>query len=172
MVAESMMRWISVRRIGIVMAALTAAGCGKEVPISNDMGGSTLCIRYYRQCVDPVFHKILTGGVSCTQSTCHDLDGAGGRFKLNVSPSLDAQFAANFISAERMASLNGLLFTEPLAGGTDHGGPKLFATTADPDYQILEYWATSRVDDPGDMDPALDSAQCIAVYNNSPIACP
>jgi hypothetical protein len=64
------------------------------------------------------------------------------------------------------------LFTEPLAGGTDHGGPKLFASTSDPDYQVLEYWASNRVDDPGDMNPALDSAQCIAVLNNSPIVCP
>jgi hypothetical protein len=172
MVAESMMLCISVRRIGIVMAALSAAGCGKEVPVSEDTSGGTLCIRYYRQCVDPIFHKSLAGGVSCTQSNCHELTGAGGRFKLNVSPTLDAQFAANFISAERMAALNGLLYTEPLAGGTDHGGPKLFASTADPDYQVLAYWASNRVDNPGDMDPALDSAQCTAVFNNSPVVCP
>lgn len=149
-------------------------GCGKEVPVSNDVGGGTLCIRYYRQCVDPIFHKSLAGGFSCSRSDCHELLGAGGRLKLNISPTTDVQFAGNFISAERMALLNGLLLTEPLAGGTDHGGPKLFASTADPDYQLLEYWVSNRVDEPGDMNPALDTPQCSALFTNlaRPPSCP
>jgi hypothetical protein len=155
------------------MAVLTAAGCGKEVPVSNDTGGSTLCIRYYRQCVDPIFHKPLAGGFTCSRSDCHALDGPGGRFKLNTSPTADVQFAGNFISARPMG-LVGLLYTEPLAGGTDHGGPKLFTSTADPDYQVLEYWASNRVDNAGDMDPALDTAQCSALFTNParPPSCP
>ena len=54
---------------------IATGGCGQDVTLSSDTG-STLCISYYKQCIDPIFHKsfVLANGTTIQCINCH----AGG----------------------------------------------------------------------------------------------
>jgi hypothetical protein len=175
------MTYRTIGRLALGMAlAVVGGGCGKEVPTSEQASGSTHCVRYYAQCIDPIFHAALPGtGLSCSGQGlgCHVIvdtgggtqEGSGGRFKVYRFPADDSQHTSNFISAHNMtlAGAASLLLTKPLAesaGGVSHGGGELFANTSDPDYLHIRFWAESVVDDPGNLDQALDSAQCTALF--------
>ena len=159
----------------IAPLGLAAGGCGQDVTLSSDTG-QTLCIRYYAQCVDPIFHKTLSGGFSCSgQGTgCHATDGVGGKFKLVVSPVTDVDLAKNYQSALGQAD-NGpeskLLLKPLLASGMSHGGPKLFVNINDADYEVILHWILSTADTQGDLDPSKDSGQCNAVFRPAPNTC-
>jgi hypothetical protein len=148
-----------------------ASGCGQDVTLSPDTG-STLCISYYQQCVNPIFTKTFT---LANGSTIHCIDchagGPGKSFQINVTPATDQEWLGNFESARAQAleGVNSRLLLRPL--GVNHGiGPQVFVGTGDPDYQRILYWITNSVSDRGSIDPALDTAQCQAIYAANP--CP
>ena len=148
-----------------------AGGCGQDVTLSSD-SGSTFCISYYKQCINPIFTKTFTlsNGSTIQCIDCH-AGGPGKSFQINISPVTDQEWLGNFESA-RAQTLDGVdsrLLLRPL--GVNHGiGPQVFAGTGDPDYQRILYWILNPVPDRGNIDPALDSAQCQAIYAANP--CP
>jgi hypothetical protein len=165
------------RRRSVLRALVTAClgmatgGCGQDVTLTAD-SGNTLCISYYKQCIDPIFHKTFTlaGGSTIQCIDCH-AGGPGKSFQINVAPASDLDWLGNFESARAQAQegANSRLLQRPL--GVNHGiGPKVFVGTGDPDYQRILYWLSNPVEGRGDIDPALDSAQCQAIYASNP--CP
>lgn len=154
--------------LGIGMAT---GGCGHDVTPTTDTG-STLCINYYRQCIDPIFQKTftLTSGSTIQCIDCH-AGGPGKSFQINVAPASELDWLGNFESARAQAQegVNSRLLIRPL--GVNHGiGPQVFAGTGDPDYQRILYWLSNPVENRGNIDPALDTAQCQAIYAANP--CP
>jgi hypothetical protein len=173
------------------MLAGMIGGCGDSPSTGPVVGGDTLCIRYYAQCVDPILHTSLTSttgsAASCSGSGtgCHLQDvGVGGTFKVNrpagaesVPPDYslsDSEYQTNFTSSERQSGggTNSNILLKPLQGGVSHGGPKLFANTSDPNYQRILYWLSNRVPDQGSLVAADDTPQCAALFNaSSPDPC-
>ncbi len=150
---------------------IATGGCGQHVTLSTE-NGSTLCINYYKQCIDPIFHKTftLTSGSTIQCIDCH-AGGPGKSLQINVAPASDLDWLGNFESARAQAQegANSRLLLRPL--GVNHGiGPKVFVGTGDPDYQRILYWLSNPVENRGDIDPALDTAQCQAIYAANP--CP
>ena len=150
---------------------VATSGCGQDVTLTSD-SGSTLCINYYKQCIDPIFHKTftLTSGSTIQCIDCH-AGGPGKSFQINVAPASELDWLGNFESARAQAQegVNSRLLIRPL--GVNHGiGPKVFAGTGDPDYQRILYWLSNPVESRGNIDSALDTAQCQAIYAANP--CP
>ena len=148
-----------------------ASGCGQDLTLSPDTG-STLCIDYYKRCVNPIFIKTftLTNGSSIQCINCH-AGGPGKSFQINAAPVTDQEWLGNFESAraQTLDGVNSRLLVRPL--GVNHGiGPQVFAGTGDQDYQRILYWMLNPVSDRGNIDPALDTAQCQAIYAANP--CP
>ncbi|MDH5511840.1 MAG: hypothetical protein OEY27_01360 [Gammaproteobacteria bacterium] len=154
-----------------VSAGISLGGCGQDVTLTPEVG-DTLCISYYKQCIDPLFSKSFAlgsgGTIQCIN--CH-AGGPGKSFQINVSPASELEWLGNFESA-RLQSLEGVdskLLLRPL--GVNHGiGPQVFAGTGDPDYQRILYWIMSPVDNRGSIDPLQDTAQCQSIYAANP--CP
>ena len=148
-----------------------ASGCGQDLTLSPDTG-STLCIDYYKRCVNPIFIKTftLTNGSSIQCINCH-AGGPGKSFQINIAPATDQEWLGNFESAraQTLDGVNSRLLVRPL--GVNHGiGPQVFVGTGDQDYQRILYWMLNPVSDRGNIDPALDTAQCQAIYAANP--CP
>jgi hypothetical protein len=148
-----------------------ASGCGQDLTLSPDTG-STLCIDYYKRCVNPIFIKTftLTNGSSIQCINCH-AGGPGKSFQINAAPVTDQEWLGNFESAraQTLDGVNSRLLVRPL--GVNHGiGPQVFVGTGDQDYQRILYWILNPVSDRGNIDPALDTAQCQAIYAANP--CP
>ena len=144
-----------------------ASGCGQDLTLSTDTG-STLCIDYYKRCINPIFIKTFTPSIECID--CH-AGGIGKSFQINAAPVTDQQWLGNFESAraQTLEGVNSRLLVRPL--GVNHGiGPQVFAGTGDQDYQRILYWILNPVPDRGNIDPALDTAQCQAIYAANP--CP
>jgi hypothetical protein len=144
-----------------------ASGCGQDLTLSTDTG-STLCIDYYKQCVDPIFRKsfVLPNGtfvcVNC-HGGANNTSGQifpGKSFQINpLPPTTDQEWLGNFESARAQAldGVNSRLLVRPL--GVNHGiGPQVFVGTGDQDYQRILYWIQNPVDSP-------NSAQCLMVHN-------
>ncbi len=171
-------QWMLMKRSSVffpVMAlcvGISAAGCGQDVTLSADDSGSTFCINYYKQCIDPIFKKtfVLGDGSSVQCVNCH-AGGPGKSFQINLSPATEQEWLGNFESARQQAleGAGSKLLIRPL--GVNHGiGPKVFVGTGDPDYQRILYWISNPVENRGNIDPALDTAQCQAIYASNP--CP
>jgi len=148
-----------------------ASGCGQDLTLSTDTG-STLCIDYYKRCINPIFTKTFTlaSGSSIQCIDCH-AGGPGKSFQINVTPVTDQEWLGNFESAraQTLEGVNSRLLLRPL--GVNHGiGPQVFVGTGDQDYQRILYWIQNPVSDRGNIDPALDTAQCQAIYAANP--CP
>jgi hypothetical protein len=153
--------------LAVMSVGFLASGCGQDVSLSTDTG-STLCIDYYKRCINPIFTKTFTPSIKCID--CH-AGGVGKSFQINATPATDQQWLGNFESARSQAleGVNSRLLLRPL--GVNHGiGPQVFVGTGDQDYQRILYWITNPVSDRGSIDPALDSAQCQAIYTANP--CP
>jgi hypothetical protein len=148
-----------------------ASGCGQDLTLSTDTG-STLCIDYYKRCINPIFTKTFTlsGGSTIQCIDCH-AGGPGKSFQINVTPVADQEWLGNFESAraQTLDGVNSRLLLRPL--GVNHGiGPQVFVGTGDQDYQRILYWIQNPVPDRGNIDPTLDTAQCQAIYAANP--CP
>ncbi len=155
----------------VIGVGFLASGCGQDVALSTD-NGSTLCIDYYKRCVNPIFIKTftLTNGSSIQCINCH-AGGPGKSFQINAAPVTDQEWLGNFESAraQTLDGVNSRLLVRPL--GVNHGiGPQVFAGTGDQDYQRILYWILNPVSDRGNIDPALDTVQCQAIYAANP--CP
>ena len=168
MLMKRLSRYSAWTAIGI---GFLAGGCGQDLTLSTDTG-STLCISYYKQCVNPIFTKTFTlaNGSTIQCIDCH-AGGPGKSFQINVAPATDPEWLGNFESAraQSLEDVNSRLLVRPL--GVNHGiGPQVFAGTGDQDYQRILYWIKNPVPDRGNIDPLLDSAQCQAIYAANP--CP
>ena len=156
----------------VAWIGLSAGGCGQDVTLSTDTG-STLCISYYKQCIDPIFHKsfVLVNGSTIECINCH-AGGPGKSFQIDQLPVTDPNhWLGNFESAraQTLDGANSKLLLRPL--GINHGiGPQVFVGTGDPDYQRILYWIQNPVQSRGDIDPTLDTPQCQAIYAANP--CP
>jgi hypothetical protein len=159
--------------LAAICVGITLSGCGQNVAISSGNGStSTLCIHYYKQCINPIFNKtfVLANGSSIQCINCH-AGGPGKSFQINLSPVTEQDWLGNFESARAQAleGTNSRLLLRPL--GVNHGiGPQAFVGTGDPDYQRILYWIMNPVEYSGNIDPTLDTAQCQAVYAANP--CP
>lgn len=156
-----------------VFAGITLGGCGQDVTLNPDSdSGGTLCIHYYKQCINPIFSKtfVLANGSSIQCVDCH-AGGPGKSFQINLSPATDQEWQGNFESAraQSLEGVNSRLLLRPL--GVSHGiGPQAFIGTGDPDYQRILYWIMNPVASRGNIDPLLDTVQCQAIYAANP--CP
>ena len=158
--------------LATVLIGVATIGCGQDVTVTTDSSAPEFCISYYKQCIDPIFQKTftLTSGSTIQCIDCH-AGGPGKSFQINPSPVTDQDWQGNYESARAQAQegASSRLLLRPL--GVNHGiGPKVFVGTGDPDYQRILYWLSSPVDSRGNIDPALDSAQCQAIYAANP--CP
>lgn len=159
--------------LAVICVAISASGCGQDVAISSDSSSaSTLCIHYYKQCINPIFSKtfVLANGSSIQCINCH-AGGPGKSFQINLSPVAEQEWQGNFESArsQSLEGANSKLLLRPL--GVNHGiGPQAFVGTGDPDYQRILYWIMNPVASRGNIDPTLDTLQCQAVYAANP--CP
>ena len=144
------------------------AGC--DTVTVEPLGGPTLCLADYQQCVDPILQAAINGPsggpLTCSAGGCHDVDtGSGGGFEVYpdpnpADPDFDTQILANFISAKAFANLitpaDSKLLLEPLQGvfaisGT-HTGGDIFPDTNDACYVAMHDWISNGVgarDDPG-----------------------
>ncbi len=164
------------RAFGLALAVI-GGGCGKEVPTSDQVSGTTHCIRYYATCIDPIFHKTLApSGQSCSGQGlgCHVIidtgsgtqEGSGGQFKVRRFPTTDTELTQNFISAHNKAlsGSSSLLLRKPMADGVTHPPGQVFASTNDSDFLQLKFWVETIADTQGDLNPLLDTAQCSAMF--------
>lgn len=154
-----------------VLIGLALGGCGQDVTLSAE-AGETMCIHYYKQCINPIFTKSFTlpGGGTIQCIDCH-AGGPGKSFQINVSPANEQEWLGNFESARQQSleGANSKMLLRPL--GVNHGiGPRVFVGTGDQDYQRILYWIMNPVDRRGNIDPLLDTPQCQAVYAANP--CP
>src|SRR5271154_2963759 len=150
----------------LVVAAALLASCGGGA-ITNDpvVSGNNLSFAYFEKCVNPIFlaqlQITLNGATTtntCSAAGCHAMaTGTGGAFRIvPTAQPVDVKDPANtpaviraadiyknFVSAEGEVVIGvpdqSKLLQKPLVLVFNHGGGKIFASTSDPNAEIIQY---------------------------------
>jgi hypothetical protein len=139
---------------GAALAVATLAlpgvlhGCSSPTEPPPPAGGGQqldLSFEQFEQSVDSI---LIRHGCDAT-GDCHG-GGIRGSFELSPPGAKDVRFDFDQASLQVLASDREMspILTEPLAiaaGGTPHAGAKPFASTGDPDYQVLRQWILDGV---------------------------
>jgi hypothetical protein len=153
--------------VPVLSASALLASCGGgtiDNPVVTSSG--SLSFAYFEKCVNPVFIAQLpvvtsgaTGTNSCAGSGCHDIvTGAGGAFRIvPAAQAVDVTNAANtpdvirasdmyknFYSAQGEVIIGNTtqsrIVAKPLLLNVLHGGGLIFASQADPNVKLMQYW--------------------------------
>jgi len=179
--------------LSLAVLGLAACGgggpLGNPPTVQNGtvVGQQKLSFVYFQFCVEPIFRDSLPIiGTSltntCAGAGCHDnTTGAGGAFRIvtAATPVPDSEFAApdvvrntrdmykNYYSAqgEVVTSDPALsrLVNKPLVRGVLHGGGQIFASEADRNVQLLQFWMNNPV--PKGQDEFSTSAAILSMFS-------
>lgn len=141
--------------------AFLLAGCGSDIPSSENTSGLTLDCPVFQTNVNPIFDANI-GGQTCSASGCHSANGsAGGGFKIfpNAAPNT-IEMQANYFAAVGFSNLgspaNSKLLLEPLAGAQSivgpHTGGDIF-TGGEPEYATMLTWISTQITGPSSCFP-------------------
>jgi hypothetical protein len=141
---------MSTRLMTVSVAAMLLMSGGIFGGLAN-AADSGLNFEIYRTQVEPIFLKKREGMARCYQ--CHE----GANNGLSLEPLADGQTAyteeqsrSNFERVSQVAAggVYSRLLTHPLApeagGDLFHSGGRQFKSKDDPEYRILEAWATAQ----------------------------
>ena len=145
--------------------AFLLAGCGSDIPSSENTSGLTLDCQVFQTIgtgVNAVFDSNI-GGRTCSASGCHSANGsAGGGFKIfpNAAPNT-IEMQANYFAAVGFSNLgspaNSKLLLEPLAGSQSivgsHSGGDIFVGTNDANYLTIFNWISTQIQGPSSCFP-------------------
>jgi hypothetical protein len=132
------------------------------------VGGQRLAFAYFEKCINPIFIAQLqiqlngtTSTNTCAGSGCHaSATGTGGALRIEpTAQPLDvldptntptviraSDMYKNFYSAQGEVVLGSTtqsrLLAKPLLLNVLHGGGLIFASAADPNAKLIEYWIT------------------------------
>jgi hypothetical protein len=138
---------------------------GNPDDVQNPPGttGRKLAFAYYQRCIFPLMLAELTtpsgSTATCGGGGCHDnTTGTGGALRvIRSATTLDVTDAANtadvirasdmyknYYSAQGVTipgeSLQSRLLAKPLLLNMLHGGGQIFASEADPNAKLIQYW--------------------------------
>lgn len=155
---------LSASVLGVCALLVSCGGGTIDNPVVTSSG--SLSFAYFEQCVNPIFIAKLpvvtsgaTGTNTCAGSGCHDtVTGAGGAFRvvpgaqpLDVTDPANtpdviraSDMYKNFYSAQGEVIIGNTtqsrLVAKPLLLNVLHGGGLIFASQADPNVRLMQYW--------------------------------
>ena len=146
----------------LLSLAFLLAGCGSDIPSSENTSGLTLDCPVFQSSVNTIFDANI-GGRTCSASGCHSANGsAGGGFKIfpNAVPNT-IEMQANYFAAVGFSNLgspaNSKLLLEPLAGSQSivgsHTGGDIFANESDLNYLTILNWISTQIQGPSSCFP-------------------